>query len=84
MPRKVFIHRDTMLDRTGKMPARKAGESNKAFEHRKSVAASEVAQEWGLDRYDVDGSNALRYDQDQVDYEVARRIKKLPSLKPAA
>lgn len=76
MPRRSLVHRDTMLEQVGYMPARKAGESNESFEHRKLKAATEAARNLDLDQYPIPGKRALRYDQAQVDRE-AQKIKPL-------
>lgn len=62
---RTYCHRDTMLSRLGRMPARRPNETDAAFEHRKAARATEVAKEYGLTKYSS-GSRAIQYDEAEV------------------
>lgn len=66
MPRVRYIHRDDMLLMLGCMPARKVGETDKAFEARKGAAATKSANDYGLIAHTVEGKRARRYREDEV------------------
>lgn len=77
MPSPKLIHRDTMLEQTGHMPARKHGEGSRQFEARKGQAASHAELRLGLTAYAVEGKRARRYRQDEVDAAVNRTVKRI-------
>lgn len=78
MPRHL-IHRDELLFRTGAMPVRKEGETDKQFECRKSERANRRANDWDLKRYRVDGTNAIQYDADEVERKKKDRVHEIPA-----
>ncbi len=71
MKRKVYIHRDTMLERVGYMPHRRYGESDESWERRKGMEAIAAQKQYGLVAYPIPGKRGFRYDQDEVDAAAA-------------
>lgn len=74
MPRTFYIHLETMLSMLGAMPARKSGESDEAYGHRKSSKATWVERTYGLQAYQ--GAGRARVYRETDVFDLAQRIVK--------
>lgn len=70
---RTYLHPIDALRRLGRMPARKEGESDKAFGNRIAKRASDVAEELGLTRYQS-GARSLQFCEAQVDRAAKQHV----------
>ena len=69
----TYLHPIDALRRLGRMPARKEGESDKAFANRVSKRASDVAEEYGLTRFDT-GARCNPFSEAEVDAAAKKHV----------
>jgi hypothetical protein len=75
---KIPIDRDQALTLTGRMPKRKASQTDDQFINAKASAAKRMRKDWKLSAYTQTGVLGLIYDRAEIDRKKPTMYEKLP------